>query len=175
MTPILLFAGFCILGAIWTAVWGWVLVGAGRSSELSQVETDAAILRRRLIYAMSAVVTAIFAASIYWLPYAFMRRTALGQPSTKVGVLAEQWDWMFSQDKFTVGVPVEFDVTSKDVNHGLGLYDPRGHLVGQVQAMPGYVNHFIFTFREPGTYTVRCLELCGTPHFLMQSQITVTP
>ncbi len=72
-------------------------------------------------------------------------------------------------------MPIEFDITSNDVNHGFGLYDPQGNLVGQVQAMPGYVNHLIFTFHEPGTYTVRCLELCCMPHFAMESQITVTP
>jgi hypothetical protein len=64
MTPFLLFAGFCLLAAIWTAVWRWVLLNAGRSAELSRIEIDAAFLRYRL-YIASAVVVAIFAASIY--------------------------------------------------------------------------------------------------------------
>lgn len=88
-------------------------------------------------------------------------------------MLAQRLAWTFSQDKVPAGVPVEFDVTSDDVNHGFGLYYPEGHLVTQTQAKPGYTNQPIFTFKEPGPYLVRCLELCGTPHFAMQSQITV--
>lgn len=173
MTPILLFVGFCILAALWTGVWGWVVLSAHRPIPYPQIESRASTLRRRLFYLAAAIVVVMFLASIYWLPYAFIRTGTLGSPTVRVNVLAQQWAWTFSQDKFRAGAPVEFDVTSKDVNHGFGLYNPDGHLVGQVQAMPGYVNHLIFTFREPGAYTVRCLELCGAPHFLMESKITV--
>ncbi len=175
MNPVFLFVGFCILAAIWTIIWGWVLVNAGRPLPYPQVEREAANLRLLLVYIASALVIVIFGISIYFLPYAFIRTAVLGPPVTKVNVLAQQWAWIFSQNKFRVGVPVELDVTSKDVNHGFGLYDPQGHLIAQVQAMPGYTNHLILTFHEPGSYTVRCLELCGTPHFLMESQLTVTP
>jgi cytochrome c oxidase subunit II len=81
--------------------------------------------------------------------------------------------WTLSRSEFPTGVPVEFDVTAGDVNHGFGLYDPQGHLIAQTQAMPGYTNRLIFTLEEPGIYVIRCLELCGAPHFLMDSQITV--
>ena len=56
---------------------------------------------------------------------------------------------------------MRFDVTSIDVNHGFGLYDPDGHLIGSVQAMPGYHNQLDLTLDEPGVYRIRCLELCG--------------
>ncbi len=174
MNPILIFVTFCILATIWTGIWGWVLFSSRRPSSYPQIETSASTLRKRLFYLASGVVIAAFLVSIYWFPYAFIRGGVLGASAVKVNVLAEQWSWTFSQNKFRTDVPVEFDVTSKDVNHDFGLYNPEGHLVGQVQAMPGYTNHLIFTFREPGTFTVRCLELCGTPHFLMQSKITVT-
>lgn len=174
MSPVLLFAGFVILGAIWTAIWGWVLVTARHPIFQPQVESKTAILRRRLFYVASALVLVIFAVSVRWLPYAFIRGQVLGRPALTVDVLAQQWAWTFSQDKVPAGVPVAFDVTSGDVNHGFGLYDPHGHLIAQTQAMPGYTNHLIVTFEQPGTYAVRCLELCGTPHFLMESQLTVT-
>ncbi len=174
MNPIFLFVGFCILGAIWTAIWGWVLLNAHRPLPYAQVEAQAAHLRRRLLYVSGAIVLVVFGTSIYFLPYAFIRVAALGAPVVKVNVLAQQWAWTFSQDKFRLGVPVEFNVTSQDVNHGFGLYDPQGHLVAQVQAMPGYTNRLIFTFHIPGTYTVRCLELCGAPHYMMESQLTVS-
>ncbi len=175
MNPVLLFAGFLVLGAIWTGICAWVFASARLPVPQYRIETGAAILRRRLLYAASGFVVIIFAASVYWLPYAFTRRNTVGRPQIMVHVLAQQWSFSFSPDKVPAGVPVEFDVTSSDVNHGFGLYDMGGHLVAQTQAMPGYTNRLIFVFKEPGTYLVRCLELCGTPHFAMQSQITVTP
>ena len=174
MSPILLFVGFVILGGVWTAIWGWVLLGAGHPRPQEEVETATAVLRRRLLYAACALVLVIFAVSVRWSPYLFIRRDVLGRPAIMVRVLAQQWAWTFTPDKVPAGVPVEFAVTSGDVNHGFGLYDPQGHLVAQTQAMPGYTNRLIVTLAQPGTYTVRCLELCCTTQFLMQSQITVT-
>ena len=72
------------------------------------------------------------------------------------------------------GSRVRFDATSVDVNHGFGLYDPHGHLIGSVQAMPGYVNKLDLTLTEAGVYQVRCLEYCGLEHARMQTTFTVT-
>jgi hypothetical protein len=36
--------------------------------------------------------------------------------------------------------PIVFDVTSRDVNRGFGIYDPEGSLIAQVQAMPDYID-----------------------------------
>lgn len=71
------------------------------------------------------------------------------------------------------GDPIVFDVTSKDVNHGFGIYDPAGHLVAQVQAMPEYVNHLPLRLTARGHYTVRCLEYCGIAHAAMQGAFEV--
>jgi cytochrome c oxidase subunit 2 len=66
-------------------------------------------------------------------------------------------------------------VTSADVNHGFGLYDPDGELLGSVQAMPGYTNHLDLRLDKPGQYLVACLEFCGLGHHEMASQFEVTP
>lgn len=174
MNPVFLFVGFAILGTVWTAIWGWVLLSARHSLPQLQVEGSTAILRRRLFYVTGVLVLIIFAASVRWLPYAFIREPVMGRPAVTIRVLAQQWAWTLSRDKIPAGVPIEFDVTSGDVNHGFGVYDSQGHLVAQTQAMPGYTNRLIFTFAQPGIYDLRCLELCGTPHFLMESAITVT-
>ena len=72
-----------------------------------------------------------------------------------------------------VNTTVVFDVTSKDVNHGFGIYGPSGVVVSQVQAMPGYINHLAVKFSVPGHYTVRCLEFCGIAHAAMQGGFDV--
>jgi len=72
-----------------------------------------------------------------------------------------------------VDKPVEFRVTSLDVNHGFGIYDQHSHLITQTQAMPGYVNRLRWKFTEPGTYKVLCLEYCGLGHPAMSSSFIV--
>jgi cytochrome c oxidase subunit 2 len=43
----------------------------------------------------------------------------------------------------------------------------------QMQVVPKLDNIFYYTFKEPGTYFVRCLEYCGYAHPYMTSVITV--
>ncbi|GBC84438.1 Cytochrome c oxidase subunit 2 [bacterium HR11] len=73
----------------------------------------------------------------------------------------------------SAGELVEFRVTSFDVNHGFSLYDPDRTLLGQVQAMPGYVNRLRFRFAKPGRYEVLCLEYCGNGHPRMRGYFYV--
>ncbi len=90
-----------------------------------------------------------------------------------VEVTGVQWAWMIKPDTVQAGHPVEFRVTSKDVNHGFAIYAPDGRLAVQTQAMPGVTNKIVHTFAEPGTYDVLCLEYCGLGHAPMMSRITV--
>jgi cytochrome c oxidase subunit 2 len=71
------------------------------------------------------------------------------------------------------GSPVEFRVTSKDVNHDFAVYAPDGRIATQTQAMPGFTNKIVYTFTQPGTYKVMCLEYCGIGHAPMTSEIKV--
>lgn len=73
----------------------------------------------------------------------------------------------------SAGKLVEFRVTSFDVNHGFSLYDPDHTLLGQVQAMPGYVSRLRFRFTKPGRYEVLCLEYCGNGHPRMRGYFYV--
>ena len=111
-------------------------------------------------------------ASLFFLPYP---TAAAARDATPVTVTAQQYAWQLSATTFKVGQKVDFAVTSSDVNHGFGLYGPRGALLIQVQAMPTYTNHLVFTFPTPGTYTIRCLEYCGLAHDVMQTTLMVTP
>lgn len=86
-----------------------------------------------------------------------------------VNVTGFQWAWKLDPATVRTGTPVEFRVTSADVNHGFAVYAPDGHIVAQTQAMPGYTNTLIHTFTEPGTYTVQCLEYCGLGHAPMMT------
>ena len=92
-----------------------------------------------------------------------------------VQVVASQWHWDLSQQQFHTGEAVKFEVTSKDVNHGFGIYDKNMTMLAQVQAMPGYTNTLHYTFTKPGTYSILCLEYCGVAHHNMTTTLTVLP
>lgn len=90
-----------------------------------------------------------------------------------VDVVGHMWYWELSTNTLKAGSDVEFRVTSADVNHGFAIYSPDGHILSQTQAMPGYTNKLIYTFSQPGTYTIQCLEYCGMGHEPMKSTIEV--
>ncbi len=90
-----------------------------------------------------------------------------------VDVVGQQWSWQITPDTVQVGSPVEFRVTSKDVNHGFAIYAPDGLIATQTQAMPGFTNKLVYTFTQPGTYKVMCLEYCGLGHVPMIAELHV--
>jgi heme/copper-type cytochrome/quinol oxidase subunit 2 len=78
--------------------------------------------------------------------------------------------------KVKAGETVKFVARSVDVNHGFGLLKSSKQMdtpLLQMQVIPGFDNVFYYTFKEPGTYTIRCLEYCGWSHPFMVSQITI--
>jgi cytochrome c oxidase subunit 2 len=91
-----------------------------------------------------------------------------------VQVTAHQWSWELEPDSVVAGTPVEFRVTSADVNHGFAIYGPDERIVTQTQAMPGFTNRLVHTFTAPGTYRILCLEYCGLAHHGMQAEVRVT-
>lgn len=100
--------------------------------------------------------------------------TASAAAPQVINATGHQWYWELDRDEVAAGEPVEFRVTSADVNHGFGIYDAAGTLVAQTQAMPGYVNRLTHVFEAPGAYRVLCLEYCGLVHHNMIAEIVVT-
>lgn len=91
-----------------------------------------------------------------------------------VSATGQQWSWELSRDSVPANKPVVFAVTSKDVNHGFGVYDDTGTILFQTQAMPGYINRVAYTFSKPGVYRVLCMEYCAGSHHDMTSEFRVT-
>ncbi len=142
-------------------------------------------LQKRIWFILTLfVVLAILAAVT--IPKSPYYQFATETPSRVVYVGAMQFVFLFSDNAITTDNPkgeptlelplnelIEFRVTSLDVNHGMGVYDPSNKLVAQVQAMPGYVNRLRWKFDKPGTYHILCLEFCGLIHQNMRASFTV--
>jgi len=151
----------------------FLVVGTQAGSEVSveRVQRVGYWLRKRWLALLLVIGVLVVGISLFDLPYA----SGSGAGWTVVRVTGGQFFWSLAPDRVPAGTRVRFDVTSVDVNHGFGLYDPRGHLIGSVQAMPGYHNMLDLTLSEAGVYRIRCLELCGLYHSTMQSTFTVAP
>lgn len=67
------------------------------------------------------------------------------------------------------GATVHFEVTSKDVVHGLHIPGTATNLM----LIPGHIAEYTQTFDEPGEYLFLCHEYCGIAHELMYGKIIV--
>lgn len=156
-----------------TVVFGIVALKSTKRSDYTPIKKK--WYKARTFYGVALIVL-LLAVSIYTLrdlPYNQPVYSADEEPVV-VDVEALQFGWEISQTEFKVGEPIEFHVTSQDVNHGFGIYDEDMNILTQTQAMPDYTNEVYITFDEPGTYEILCMEYCGLAHHLMTAELTVT-
>jgi cytochrome c oxidase subunit 2 len=160
-----------ILIALMAAVFAWVAVGAGQTADAEAVQRRAYRLRAGWFWLLVAVVVIATATTLTALPYP----DRVSQPAPRVLVRATgaQWAWTIEGPDIVIGKPIEFQVTSTDVNHGFGIYNSDLEMVTQTQAMPGYINRLRYTFTTPGTYHILCLEYCGLAHHEMTGDLVV--
>ncbi len=114
---------------------------------------------------------ALLLATIFYVPYG----DSAGPNRQIVRVTGVQFAWAIDPPEVRVDIPVEFQLSSRDVSHGFGVYNPDGALITQAQVLPGRTQKLVWTFRAPGTYEVRCLEFCGVDHHKMVASVEVRP
>jgi len=162
-------AAFAALAVTFAAVFVLVAVKSRADIPYERVQGVGYWLRKRWLALLVVVIVCGVGLSLFDLPYS--GRADAG--ATVVKVTGGQFFWSLVPNRVPVGTRVRFDVTSVDVNHGFGLYDPRGRLIGSVQAMPGYHNKLDLTLGRAGRYEIRCLEFCGLNHATMEAFFTV--
>jgi cytochrome c oxidase subunit II len=119
---------------------------------------------------------------VIWGMFGLYQETSAASPNTMiVQVTGQQWLWTFYYPKYQVSssgqmlelpvnVPVQFDVTSKDVLHGFAIQA----LGVRVDANPGQTTTTqVVTPTQIGDYQVVCVELCGLYHTFMWSAVKV--
>jgi cytochrome c oxidase subunit 2 len=159
-----------LLMAAAAGVFVWVATASERPVEDYHPVVAAAYRARPWLFGLAAIILiAVNYKALGALPY--VSQPGQGAPQ-RVDAVGEQWAWTITPTTVIVGRPVEFHVTSKDVNHGFALYDRNLRIVAQTQAMPNYVNVLRYTFTNSGTYRVFCLEYCGLAHHAMTAEIT---
>jgi cytochrome c oxidase subunit II len=160
---------FLVLALLIAALFVTVALQTASDVPFERVQSVGYWLRKRWLGLLCALLVVVVGISLFNLPYA----RGGGARRTVVHVTGLQFAWIINPSQLPLNAPIRFEVASRDVNHGFAIYDPHGHMVGSVQAMPGYTNKLDLTLHTPGLYTVRCFELCGLNHHLMQSSFTV--
>ena len=72
---------------------------------------------------------------------------------------------------------VLFDVTSKDLTYGFGVFRQDNSMVFQMQVVPGHRNDILWKFEKSGLYTIRSTEYSGPRGIFMilQDAVEVMP
>lgn len=161
--------------ALVALVFAYVIHQAGRSAPAQQVEraVHRAHVLQGWLFALLLLGFVVGSwATLRHFPIA-PQQAGAGADAQQVQVSGRMWGWQLQPEQVRAGEPVEFLVTSEDVNHGFAIYAPDGHIVTQTQAMPGYTNRLRYTFEQPGRYAIQCLEYCGIGHGPMRSSLQV--
>jgi len=148
-----------------------VIGQSGKTADAARVTRSAYVIRRWWFLVLVFAGVGIAYATLK--PYPIASQRADSQTAQIVDVVGRQWSWQISPAQVKAGIPVEFNVTTADVNHGFAIYAPDDRIVAQTQAMPGYTNRLLHTFTQPGNYRVMCLEYCGLVHHGMVANVEV--
>lgn len=72
-------------------------------------------------------------------------------------------EFILPSDKLIInkGDQVLFDVKSEDLTYGFGLFRPDNSMMFQMQVVPGHRNDILWTFDNPGLYSIRSTEYSG--------------
>jgi cytochrome c oxidase subunit II len=168
-TAILIAVAFGVATAI--AVGISVAVANSTLSRGPMDEEKAAHRERNWLLIVIALLVVLLFATIFFIPYG----KSTPKNSQVVNVSAFQFGWLLSQSTVKANVPVEFVLTSKDVNHDFAVYDSKGVYLFQIGVVPNQTQKLVHTFTKPGRYDVLCLEYCGLAHDQMQAHFEVVP
>jgi cytochrome c oxidase subunit 2 len=161
---------FLVIALALVALFALVALQSRREIPLDRVRDVAYRIRPVWLALLVVLLSGAVVSSMFFLPYS--RGADVG---AEIKVVGGQFYWSMSPAEVTAGTKVDFAVTSADVNHGFGVYDPDGELLGSVQAMPGFTNHLDLRLDKPGSYLIACMEFCGLGHHVMASRFEVTP
>lgn len=187
--PLLILQDYAVIislatGALVVAVVIFLITTSSTGEDKDSAKHKTYRMRGRYFFGLILVLIISLFLSLRFLPYPRFQ----SNPEVEVTIVGMQWSWKMAQgisDKspaeFTgeneINLPVnkriEFIVTSADVNHDFGIYNNKGILLAQTQAMPGYKNKLQYEFTQKGDYSILCLEYCGLAHSFMMGTIHV--
>ena len=162
----------------------FLIVTSSKIEDKASLKNKFYKIRGRSIFGIILFLLIILIITFQLWPYPQSRNKA----DEIISVVGIQWDWEMAHGiinktpheflgRNEISIPVnkriKFIVTSDDVIHNFGIYNNKGVLLTQVQAMPQYKNELQYIFTQKGDYTILCLEYCGLAHPFMTGIIHV--
>ncbi len=78
-------------------------------------------------------------------------------------ITVENHEFILPSEKLMIkaGEKALFEVSSKDLTSGFGLFRQDNSMLFQMQVVPGHRNDILWQFDKPGIYTIRSTEYSG--------------
>jgi len=99
-------------------------------------------------------------------------------PDKTFEITVEDHQFYLPADKLVIDCKdlVLFDVTSKDLTYGFGLFRQDNSMLFQMQVVPGHRNDILWKFEKSGVYTIRSTEYSGPKgiHMIVKDAVEVT-
>jgi cytochrome c oxidase subunit 2 len=99
--------------------------------------------------------------TIPWVPMDLERGAYQADKTFDITVADHRFELPASKLEVGCEDKVLFDVTTKDLTYGFGLFRPNHTMVFQMQVVPGHPNTILWRFEKNGVYTIRSTEYSG--------------
>jgi cytochrome c oxidase subunit 2 len=99
--------------------------------------------------------------TIPWKPMDMHRASITPDKVFDIGVAAHRFTLPGEKLAVACNDKVLFNVTSKDLTYGFGVFRADHSMVFQMQVIPGHRNDILWQFDTPGAYTIRSTEYSG--------------
>jgi cytochrome c oxidase subunit II len=99
--------------------------------------------------------------TIPWVPIDLNRSSIPADRTFTITVEQHKFALPAERLEIACNEKVLFNVVSKDLTYGFGLFRADNSMVFQMQVLPGHVNDVLWQFDGPGVYSVRSTEYSG--------------
>jgi len=103
--------------------------------------------------------------TIPWVEEDIMRHDIKPDQIVKITIKDHKWQLPSLPIRIKANTKVLFDVNSKDLMYGFGIFRKNGTLVTQMQVDPADKNDLLWTFHECGTFDITSTEYSGPEQY----------
>ncbi len=103
--------------------------------------------------------------TIPWVEEDIKRHDIQADKSFTISIEKHKWKLPQERMEFNQGEKVKFNVTSKDLTYGFGLFRKDGTMVLQMQVVPKHDNMILWTFHECGKFDLTSTEYAGPAQY----------
>ena len=149
---------YCIVIILVVGWFGYKVTKAGKKNKVKPV----------LFYSFVTFLT-ILGVSLHIITYNTIPWTSMDlhrgdyTPDRTFNITVEDHEFNLPAEKLMIKCNeiVLFDVESKDLTYGFGLFRQDNSMLFQMQVVPGHRNDILWKFEKSGVYTIRSTEYSG--------------